>query len=340
MAAQETAITNVRIFDGFGMSGLTTVVMSDGRISDKPHAENVIDGKGGFLMPGLIDSHTHLNRKSNARKSVKAGVTSTFSIASADKVKQLPNSTRIFSTHGSALGSCTDAKAFVEQEAANGTAYVKIIVEHVPRMAKTTITQDVMNVIVEESHKRGLLVATHAVSVPTLQMAIDAGTDIYIHVPLEADMTPEMAEKIARQKAACVPTLVMMKGFADIPIYGYKKEDYRHAENNVRMLHEAGVPLLAGTDASNVIFLPWIRFGSDLHREMRLMAGAGLTPAEILTGATGLAAKVFGVDSIGTLEPGRHADMILIDGAPDRNIADTAQIRKVWIGGVEVFSAE
>ena len=153
-------------------------------------------------------------------------------------------------------------------------------------------------------------------------------------------MTPEMAEKIARQKAACVPTLVMMKGFADIPIYGYKKEDYRHAENNVRMLHEAGVPLLAGTDANNVIFLPRVRFGSDLHREMRLMAGAGLTPAEILAGATGLAAKVFGVDSIGTFEPGRHADMILIDGAPDRNIADISQIRKVWIGGVEVFSAE
>ena len=338
MAGQTTAITNVRIFDGYKMSDLTTLVIENGLIADKTTADIEIDGKGGFLMPGLIDSHTHLTWKANVKKSVQCGVTSTFSISSTAKVKQLPDSTRIFSTHDRALGSCTDARAFVAEEAAHGAAYVKIIVEDVPRMAKTTITQDVMNVIVEESHKRGLLVATHAVSVPTLQMAIDAGTDIYIHVPLEAEMTEEMAARIAQNGRACVPTLAMMKGFADIPIYGYKKEDYKHSENNVRMLHEAGVPLLVGTDASNVIFLPKVRFGSDMHKEMRLMSGAGLTPAEILAGATSLAAKAFGVDSIGTLAVGGHADLILIDGAPDQDIADTSKIRKVWIGGSEVFS--
>lgn len=338
MANKATAITNVRVFDGFQMSELTTVVMENGLISAKTNADEVIDGKGGFLMPGLIDSHTHLTWKKNARASVRAGVTSTFSISSTDKVKRLPDSTRIFSTHGRAIGDCEDGKAFVEEEAANGSAYIKIVVEDKPMMAKTRITQEVMNVIAEETHKRGLLLATHAVSVPTLQMAIDAGTDIYIHVPLEAEMTLEMASQIAQQKAACVPTLAMMKGFADIPIYGYKKEDYKHSENNVRMLHEAGVPLLVGTDASNIVFLPWVKFGADMHREMQLMAGAGLRPDEILTGATGLAAKVFGVKRVGTLEVGCHADMILIDGDPTHNIADTANIRKVWIGGNEVFS--
>lgn len=336
MSSKAIAITNVRVFDGFRMSETTTVVMENGLISDKTTADMVIDGKGGFLMPGLIDSHTHLTWKKNARMSVRAGVTSTFSISSTQKVKELPNSTRIFSTHGRALGSCEDGKAFVEEEAANGSQYIKIIVEDVPRMAKTTITQDVMNVIAEETHKRGLLLATHAVSVPTLEMAIEAGTDIYIHVPLEAEMTEAMAAKIAAQNAACVPTLAMMKGFADIPIYGYKPEDYLHSEKNVRLLHEAGVPLLVGTDASNVIVLPWIKFGADMHREMQLMAGAGLKPEEILSGATGLAAKVFGVNSVGVLEVGRYADLILIDGDPMKNIADTAKIRKVWIGGNEV----
>lgn len=338
MAIKATAITNVRVFDGLQMSDLTTVVMENGLISDKTTADVEIDGKGGFLMPGLIDSHSHLTWKKNAKASIRAGVTSTFSIGSTEKVKQLTDSTRIFSTHGRAIGDCEDGKAFVEEEAANGSAYIKIVVEDKPMMAKTRITQEVMKTIAEETHKRGLLLATHAVSVPTLQMAIDAGTDIYIHVPLEAEMTPQMAQQIAAQKAACVPTLAMMKGFADIPIYGYKKEDYKHSENNVRMLHEAGVPLLVGTDASNLIFLPWVKFGADMHREMQLMTGAGLKPEEILAGATGLAAKVFGVNSVGTLEVGRHADMILIDGDPTQNIADSANIRKVWIGGNEVFS--
>ena len=338
MANKATAITNVRVFDGFQLSEMTTVVMENGLISDKKDADVVIDGKGGFLMPGLIDSHSHLTWKANAKACVRAGVTATISISSTEKVKALPDSTRIFSTHGRALGSCEDGKAFVEEEAANGAAYIKIIVEDRPMMAKTRITQDVMNVIAEETHKRGLLLATHAVSVPTLQMAIDAGTDIYIHVPLEADMTPDMAAKIAAQGASCVPTLAMMKGFADIPIYGYKKEDYKHSENNARMLHEAGVPLLVGTDASNLIFLPWVKFGKDLHKEMQLMAGAGLKPEEILAGATGLAAKAYGEASVGTLEPGRRADLILIDGDPTADIANTANIRKVWIGGNEVFS--
>lgn len=225
MANKATAITNVRVFDGFQTSDLTTVVMENGLISDKTTADLVIDGKGGFLMPGLIDSHTHLTWKKNAKASIRAGVTSTFSIASTEKVKKLPDSTRIFSTHGRAIGDCEDGKAFVEEEAANGSAYIKIVVEDKPMMAKTRITQEVMQAIAEETHKRGLLLAVHAVSVPTLQMAIDVGTDIYIHVPLEAEMTPEMAQKIADSKASCVPTLAMMKGFADIPIYGYKKED-------------------------------------------------------------------------------------------------------------------
>lgn len=337
MASKTTAIKNVRVFDGFKMSEMTTVVMENGLISDKETADVVIDGKGGFLMPGLIDSHSHLTWKKNARSCVRAGVTSTFSIGSTEKVKKLSDSTRIFSTYGRAIGNCEDGRAFVAEEAANGAAYIKIVVEDRPMMAKTRIMQEVMNVIAEETHKRGLLLATHAVSVPTLQMAIDAKTDIYIHVPLEADMTPEMAAQIAAQNASCVPTLAMMKGFADIPIYGYKKEDYKHSENNARMLHEAGVPLLVGTDASNLIFLPWVKFGKDLHKEMQLMAGAGLKPEEILAGATGLAAAAYGVDSVGALEPGRRADLILIDGNPNQNIADTAKIRRVWIGGNEVF---
>lgn len=61
MVNQTTAITNVRVFDGFQMSDLTTVVMENGMISDKTTGDVVVDGKGGFLLPGLIDSHTHTN---------------------------------------------------------------------------------------------------------------------------------------------------------------------------------------------------------------------------------------------------------------------------------------
>lgn len=118
-----------------------------------------------------------------------------------------------------------------------------------------------------------------------IRIRIDAGTDIHIHVPLEAEMTQSMVDQIVQHKASCVPTLATMKGYADSPLYGYKKDDYKHSENNVRMLYEAGIPILAGTDASNIIFLPKVRFGADFHKEMKLMAGAGMTPLEVLKAA-------------------------------------------------------
>ncbi len=94
MASKATAITNVRVFDGFQLSEMTTLVMENGLISGRKDADVVIDGKGGFLMPGLIDSHSHLTWKKNAKAYIRAGVTVTFSISSNEKVKTLPDSTR------------------------------------------------------------------------------------------------------------------------------------------------------------------------------------------------------------------------------------------------------
>lgn len=335
-----TAITNVRIFDGFQMTERTQVVFENDRIIAADSADTVIDGKGAFLLPGLIDTHTHLTKPRNAAASVKTGVTSTFAIASTEKVMRMPGSPRIFSTHYRAVGSVEDGKAYVEDEVAHGAKYIKIVVEDPPHMAKKTIAQDVMNAIVKTAHEHDLLVATHAVSVPTLQMAIDAKTDIFIHVPLEADIPAAMVGQMAAMKAVVVPTLIMMKGFADSPIFGYKKEDYKHAERNMRLLRDAGVPVLAGSDANNVIILPRVRFGLDLHTELKLLVKAGLTPTEALAGATGAGAKAFRFESVGAIEPGRYADFLLVEGDPTELIDYIDSVRQVYLGGKVVYEAK
>lgn len=339
MSGHRTRIENVRIFDGFRMSEATEVVFEGDRIVEGASADRVIDGGGKFLLPGLIDTHTHITKPRNAALSIRLGVTSTFAIGATEKVMRLGVVPRIYSTHYRAVGSVEDGEAYVTEEVAHGAKYVKIVVEDPPHMAKKTIRPDVMKDIVAAAHRQGLKVAVHAVSVPTLQMAIDAGTDIYIHVPLEAEIPPEMVSQIAASGAPVVPTLVMMKGFADSPIFGYKKDDYRYAQRNMMLLHDAGVPVLAGSDANNVIILPRVRFGIDLQTELRLLVEAGLTTTEALTGATGLGAKAFGFEDVGAIEPGRYADFLLVDGDPVKNMDDIGNIRQVWMGGKPVYEA-
>lgn len=86
----------------------------------------------------------------------------------------------------------------------------------------------------------------------------------------------------------------------------------------VRTLHEAGVPLVAGTDA-----MP----GFALHSELELYVRAGIPALEALRIATLGAAEVMGVDAeVGAIEPGLRADLILVDGRPDERIGDLRRV--------------
>lgn len=333
-----TKIENVQVFDGYHLTDQKEVYFnSDGVfISPSDHADQVIDGKNGFLMPGLIDAHTHPTKEKNIKDFMKYGVTSTCAISAPENLKGFSDSTRIYSTYNMALGSSLNPQEFVQNEIRHGAKYIKIILEDKPRMAPDTMPQELINAIAEETHKNGLLLAVHAVSVPTLQMAISAGTDIHIHVPLEAEITQPMIDQIVKNGACCVPTLAMMKGFADGIFYGYHKSDYQNARMNAKHLYQAGVPILAGTDANNVLFLPTVKFGSALHKEMKLLKDAGLSNEDVLRSAACRAADGFQLKKIGAIKPGRYADFILIDGNPLQDLQDIDHITQVWIGGKRI----
>ena len=113
------------------------------------------------------------------------------------------------------------------------------------------------------------------------------------------------------------------------------------ANASVAALHEAGVPILAGTDANASALIPGgVPHGASLHRELELLAGAGLSTAEVLRAATELPATVFGLADRGGIEPGRRADLVLLDGDPIADIRATRFIRRIWIGGIEHEPAE
>jgi len=91
-------------------------------------------------------------------------------------------------------------------------------------------------------------------------------------------------------------------------------------------LHRAGIPIVAGSDTGLL--------GYGLHREMELYVKAGMTPFEAIQTATIVPAKAMKLDrELGTIEPGKRADLILVDGNPLENISDIRRVSRVVANG-------
>ena len=126
-----------------------------------------------------------------------------------------------------------------------------------------------------------------------------------------------------RQHAAREPTA------EEAPMIARWQNSVRVGKENALALHEAGVMLVAGTDAP----YPGTLLGEGIHRELELLVEAGLTPLEALSAATGNAARLMQADDWGTLAAGKRADLVLVRGRPDRTVSDTRNVEMVVQGG-------
>ena len=133
----------------------------------------------------------------------------------------------------------------------------------------------------------------------------------FLDHPLIVDTTPSFAladvRKLAREGLNKRPPLTALL----------------NAENDVKRLAEAGILIAAGTDAP----YPGDFQGEGIHHELELLVESGLTPPEAITIATKNAAKIMNAEAEwGTLEPGKLANIVIVDGKPDQNISDTKKI--------------
>ncbi len=201
---------------------------------------------------------------------------------------------------------------------------------HGPRDAAFSLEE--MQALVAESHALGRRVMCHALGGPGLRTALAAGVDSIEH-GCYLDEEPELMAKMAAQGTFFVPTLT---------VYVYHRESvaphvraraidlHPHHLASIRRALELGVPIAAGTDAGG--------HGHPKNAlELRYLVEAGLTPMQALRAATQWAARCLGLErELGTLEKGRLADVVVVNGNPlddVRVLLDPGRIELVLKGG-------
>ncbi|MDP8951791.1 MAG: amidohydrolase family protein [Actinomycetota bacterium] len=248
--------------------------------------------------------------------------------------------------HGWFLGREADGadevRRAVREEMKAGAACIKLMASggiygHAEEPGSPQLTVEEMLAGVEEAHKANSKVAAHAYSVAAITHALDAGVDSIEHGSF---LDRETAERMREEGKYLVPTLSVYAAMNEkgpelgAPEYILRKtsEVLEASRQAFRLALEVGVKIAAGTDCG----APGHPHGT-LPEELRLMVEAGATPAQALSFGTAAAAESLGLDDeLGTLKPGKKADLVAVAGDPLEDIRALRGVRLVLRDGVEV----
>ena len=220
-----------------------------------------------------------------------------------------------------------------------------------------SMNEPTLSAIVTDAHNAGKPVVTHTVTVEGARMAARADVDVLVHGIGDALVDKELVDLMKRSKTAYVATLVAFEPqqtraftsgeWAQLNPGQRTRETKLHARQqprirpydarrwkimreNITRLKKAGIPIGIGTDAG----IDGVYHGPAAIREIRWLTKLGLSPAEALVAATRTSAEIMHhADDRGTIAPGKRADLVLIDGRPDKRIEDLWKVSRVWVSG-------
>jgi imidazolonepropionase-like amidohydrolase len=261
-----------------------------------------------------------------------------------------------------------EARKLVDEDAAMKVDIVKIRVDdNLGSTAK--MAPEIYRAVIDQAHKKGLRVAVHLFYLEDAKSVLDAGADFIAHSVRDVAVDDAFAAMMKRRDVCYCPTLMREVStfvyestpawFSD-PLFlkhadaksletlkqPARQEQMRNsksaqrykaglevANRNLKKLSDAGVKIAMGTDTG-----PPARFQGYFElMELEMMAKAGLTPRQVLASATRDAARCMKLDGeLGTLEPTKWADFVVLDADPLADISNVKKISAVYVAGNRV----
>jgi imidazolonepropionase-like amidohydrolase len=275
------------------------------------------------------------------------------------------------------ITSPEESHALVKRELARKPDYIKVWFIH--RIGDDLAAQEaIVKAAGDDAHAAGIRLAVHATELVTAKAALRAGADFLVHSVEDAPVDDEFLELMKKNHAIYCPTLFVLNGYqyafsntwkpteaekrladpqilaamgdlnkmpkdvipqrvAQIMASPPQVKPSQVALDNLRKVWDAGIPVAMGTDAGNIGTL----HGPSVFREMDYMTRAGLTPLQVLRSATVNGAKAMGMErDLGTLEPGKLADLVVLDANPLDDVANLSKARIVVKDGKVFRPAE
>jgi imidazolonepropionase-like amidohydrolase len=335
-----------------------------------PAGATHVNVAGKTIMPTLIDTHTHLSEtrdgvirdlKQRAYYGVSAAQsmgTDGFQTLSLRK-EVIPGAGRFFSAGRGItrpemgrtmvpiwINSEADARKAVQEIAAQDSDIVKVWVDDRNGMYEK-VTPAQYGALIDEAHKNGMRVTAHIFSLDDAKGLLRANLDAFAHSVRDKDVDDEFMNLVKQHPNLVVNPNLPDRGVktdvtwlkASLPAAEYAKVEEENVDNarqqaahaiqarNLAKLTAAGVKIVLGTDGNT----PWAP-----HVEMEDMQLAGMTPMQVIAAATKNAAEFLRMTDAGTIEPGKSADLLVLDANPLDDIKNTRKISAVYIRGTAV----
>ena len=269
-----------------------------------------------------------------------------------------------------------EARTLVQRELAYKPDFIKVWFIHRP--GDDLVAQEaIVKATGDAAHAAGVRLAVHATELDVAKAALRAGADYLVHSVEDAPVDQEFLTLAKKNRALYCPTLFVVMGYryalsntwrptpaerrladpqilaamGDLARIPPEKLPERVAKamadtaspepsavelQNLRTVWDAGIPVAMGTDAGNIGTL----HGPSVFRELGLMVQAGLTPLQVLRAATVNGARAMGMErELGTLAPGKLADLLILDADPLADVQNLARIHRVIKDG-QLFAPE
>jgi imidazolonepropionase-like amidohydrolase len=319
-----------------------------------PASARVIDVAGATVLPGFINSHVHSAFiESSLRAWAQAGVTTVrdlgfqtphmwWPIAFRNARASRPEFARIVTvgvpitppggypqvdgkTVVLTAATPDEARARTNQVLDNGADLIKACLESGAfRYGAATLplfTREQATAIIDTAHRRGVPVSVHVTAAADLALAVEYGFDEIAHMAGDYVDDDDLIARMVAADIDWVPTLELLSLFDVI----------RTPRANLRRFVAAGGKVALGTDYMGAE--KTFQLGMPM-REIELMQDAGMTPMQIIVAATKNAAHVCNLDrTLGTLEKGKAADVLVVNGNPLADLHALTNVRHVLHSG-------